>query len=84
MVSIRSNQIITLNNLPTLRALLVIQILARLDFGPKEIDRFYLEASVMIWTRYRLQSCISVEKNSFIFHFSTSCSFVFFVLGFHG
>lgn len=32
----------------------------------------------MIWTRYRLQSCISVEKNSFIFHFSTPCSFVFF------
>lgn len=38
----------------------------------------------MMWTRYRLQSCISVEKNSFIFHFSTSCSFVFFVLGFYG
>lgn len=80
MLSIRSDQIITLNNLPTLRALLVTQILARLDLGSKEIDRF----SAMIWTRYRLQSCISVEKNSFISHFSTPCSFIFFVFGFHG
>lgn len=44
LVSRRSNQIITLNNLPTLRALLVTRILARLDLGPKAIDRFYLEA----------------------------------------